>query len=310
MAGIAMVRTVKPIAAALLALTAILTFNSAAAAANNSTDTTSSPSPSPTAEADDGEDIYKLAGQEEVDESNQPGGNTTDTDSSTESVASTPAGKWVKSTACDTVGASGCLTEYSCEDGSAPVVWIYQLEAGGTQGSYSQCPEDPEPIATTPPIDIPGEALKEFKKVELPASTINVQPPNGETLVNFKTILSTRAERHQVTVRLNQVNIDLVLEVWPSHFLWKHGDETTQETSHAGLMWSEGADVDGDGFVTHVYTQALKAAQVSVDTTWSAQFKVVGAPDWRPVNGTVTKVGEPLELTVREATPELVTDPG
>jgi hypothetical protein len=228
----------------------------------------------------------------------------------TEEPAALAPGQWVKSTACDTVGASGCLTEYSCEDGSAPVVWIYQLEAGGTQGSYSQCPEDPEPIATTPPIDIPGEALKEFKKVELPASTINVQPPNGETLVNFKTILSTRAERHQVTVRLNQVNIDLVLEVWPSHFLWKHGDETTQETSHAGLMWSEGADVDGDGFVTHVYTQALKAAQVSVDTTWSAQFKVVGAPDWRPVNGTVTKVGEPLELTVREATPELVTDPG
>ena len=139
----------------------------------------------------------------------------------------------------------------------------------------------------------PRRGAEEFKKVELPASTINIQPPNGETLVNFKTILSTQAERHQVTVRLNQVNIDLVLEIWPSHFLWKHGDGTTQESTNAGLMWTEGADVDSDGFVTHVYTQALKAAQVSVDTTWSAQFKVVGAPDWRPVNGTVTKVGEP-----------------
>ena len=138
----------------------------------------------------------------------------------------------------------------------------------------TECVEPGDPGGQQPPpIDIPGEALKEFKKVELPASSINVQPPNGETLVNFKTILSTQAERHQVTVRLNQVNIDLVLEVWPSDFLWKHGDGTTQESTRAGLMWTEGADVDSDGFVTHVYTQALKAAQVSVDTTWSASVQ-------------------------------------
>jgi hypothetical protein len=209
---------------------------------------------------------------------------------------------------CDTVAASGCVEGYTCEDGSAPEVWIF-VTAEGPTGSYSKCPEDPEPKVTTPPIDIPGEALKEFKKVELPESKINVQPPGGETLVNFKTILSTQADRHQVTVSLKDVNIDLVLEIWPSHFLWKHGDGTTQETAHAGLTWTEGADVDSEGFVTHIYTQALKAAQVSVDTTWAAQFKVAGAPDWRPVNGTVTKVGEPIGLTVREATPELVTDP-
>ena len=136
-----------------------------------------------------------------------------------------------------------------------------------------------------------------------------MQPPGGETLVNFKTILSTQAEPHQVNVSLKNVKIDLILEVWPSHFLWKHGDGTTQESTIPGLMWTEGADVDGEGFVTHVYTQTLKAAQVSVDTTWSAQFKVAGATDWRAVDGTVTKVGEPVPLTVREATPELVTEP-
>lgn len=237
-----------------------------------------------------------------------PGGSST-TSTPTGSASQEPVGQWVRSTACDTVGAAGCLVSYTCEDGSIPVVWTFVLEAGGFGGSYSQCPEDPDPTATPPPIDIPGEALKEFKKVELPASTITVQPPGGETLVNFKTILSTQADRHQITVSLEKVKIDLVLEVWPSHFLWKHGDGTTQETTHAGLMWTEGADVDSEGFVTHVYAQALKAAKVSVDTTWSAKFKVVGAADWRPVNGTVTKVGEPIELTVREATPELVTEP-
>ena len=132
------------------------------------------------------------------------------------------------------------------------------------------------PRTRHPPIDIPGEALTAFKSVELPKSTINVQPPGGETLVNFKTILSTQAERHQIPVHLGKVNLDVVLEVWPSEFLWHHGDGTTQPSTIAGTMWTEGADVDSAGFITHVYTKILEAAQVSVDTTWSAQFKVAG----------------------------------
>lgn len=226
----------------------------------------------------------------------------------TEVTSALPPGTWVQTNnACETVGASGCIVGYTCEDGSTPTVWIY-VTADGPTMSDSVCPEDPVPT-TTPPVDIPGEALKAFKKVELPESTIVIQPPGGETLVNFKTILSTQAARYQVPVHLDEVNLDLVLEVWPSHFLWQHGDETTQESSIAGAIWTKDADVDAPEFITHIYTRALKDVQVSVDTTWSAQFKVVGKPDWRPVNGTVTIDGAAVPLTVREATPELVTEP-
>ncbi len=192
-------------------------------------------------------------------------------------------------------------------------MWTYILNNGGGQsGSYSQCPGDPEPtVATpvTPVVDIPGEVLAAFKNVGLPSSTITVQPPGGETLVNFKTLLSTQAERHQIDVRLAKVNLNVVLEVWPSSFVWHHGDGTTQETTTPGLAWTEGADVDSDGFISHVYTTALKEAEVSVDTTWSAQFKLAGTAEWRPVDGTVTIAGNPALLSVREATPELVTEP-
>ncbi|HXH80401.1 hypothetical protein [Nocardioides sp.] len=179
----------------------------------------------------------------------------------------------------------------------------------GPAGSYSQCPEDPQPTAATPTVNIPAEVLAAFQKVGLPDSSITVQPPGGETLVNFKTILSTQAERHQIQVRLEKVDLDVVLEVWPSTFVWHHGDGTTQESTTPGTPWTEGADVDGTGFITHIYTRKLKAAPVSVDTTWSAQFKVAGATAWRPVDGTVSITGLPVTLDVREASPELVTDP-
>ena len=219
----------------------------------------------------------------------------------------------MRSTGCHAYGAVNCADVTPCTDGSRPQVWILVLfDGGGPAGTYTQCPEDPEPTTATPPtptVDIPGEVLAAFKNVGLPSSSITVQPPGGETLVNFKTILSTRADRHQIDVHLAAVDLDVVLEVWPSSFVWHHGDGTSQATTTPGLAWTEGTDVDSGGFITHVYTKKLNAAPVSVDTTWSAQFKLAGATEWRPVNGTVTINGDPVPLSVREATPELVTPP-
>jgi hypothetical protein len=186
-------------------------------------------------------------------------------------------------------------------------VWTFVLDAGGVLGSYSQCPEDPPPTAATtakPVVNIPAEVLKAFKAVQLPSSTINVQPPGGETLVNLPTILSTNAERHQIPVHLNRVNIDVLLEVWPSQFVWHHGDGTTQETATPGKPWTEGADMAS--LITHTYDKTSKGLQLSVDTTWSAQFKVVGQGNWRPVDGTVPITGQSVDVAVLEAKPQLV----
>ncbi len=153
-------------------------------------------------------------------------------------------------------------------------------------------------------VDIPAEVLNAFKRVALPQSTINVQPPGGETLVNLPTILSTSAERHQIPVRLERVNIDVLLEVWPSRFVWHHGDDTSQETTDPGKAWTEGADLSD--LITHTYAKTSEGLDLSVDTTWSAQFRVVGQPTWRPVDGTVTIDGTPVTVAVLEAKPQLV----
>ncbi|KRF01511.1 hypothetical protein ASG88_08620 [Nocardioides sp. Soil777] len=214
--------------------------------------------------------------------------------------------RWVLQPACDTVSASGCIATYICEDGSPAATWFQLAENGDVIDQYTQCPGDPEPAETTPTqtVDIPAEVLNAFKRVALPQSTINVQPPGGETLVNLPTILSTSAERHQIPVRLERVNVDVLLEVWPSRFVWHHGDDTSQETAEPGKAWTEGADV-GD-LITHTYAKTSEGLDLSVDTTWSAQFRVVGQPNWRPVDGTVTIDGTPVTVAVLDAKPQLV----
>ena len=113
--------------------------------------------------------------------------------------------------------------------------------------------------------------------------------------MNFKTILSTQAERHQIQVHLDKVDLDVVLEVGRAASSGTTATAPRQTTTTPGKSWTEGADVDSDGFVTHVYTTKLEAAPVSVDTTWSAQFQVAGAATWRPVDGTVTITGAPVD---------------
>ena len=230
----------------------------------------------------------------------QGGDNSNPVTTAASSTPTLPPGTWVNSKACDTIAASGCVVEYSCSDGSAPQVWTYVLLTGETAGSYTQCPEDPPPSATTTPtatIDIPAEVLKAFEKVELPESTINVQPPGGETLVNLPTILSTSAERHQIPVHLDRVNIDVLLEVWPSqlHLAPRRRHQPDDEHSRQGL--DRGTDMAD--LITHTYAKTSTGLQLSVDTTWSAQFKVAGQPDWRPVDGTVPISGEPVTVAVR-----------
>lgn len=243
------------------------------------------------------------ASQESQGQPNQ----STASDPTASTGTSLPPGQWVMSEACNTVAASGCVEEYTCPDGSNPQVWAYMLEEGGMLGSYSQCPEDPPPSAETTPtatLDIPAEVLRAFKEVTLPDSTITVQPPGGETLVNLPTILSTSAERHRIPVHLGRVNLDVLLEVWPSNFAWHHGDGTNQSTTTPGKPWTEGADMAD--LITHTYAKTSEGLDLSVDTTWSAQFKVVDQPDWRPVDGTVTISGAPVTVAVLEAKPQLV----
>lgn len=216
-----------------------------------------------------------------------------------------PPTTWVLQPACETVGAAGCVDTYICDDGTPAATWFELDQDGRVIDQVTQCPGDPPPAATTnPPVDIPGAVLRAFERVELPKSTINVQPPGGETLVNLPTILSTSAERHQIAVRLNEVNLDITLEVWPTSFVWHHGDGTSQETTTPGKPWTEGADTAD--LITHTYAKTSEGLDLSVDTTWSAQFQVAGQPGWRPVDGTVTITGTPVTVAVLEAKPQLV----
>ena len=134
---------------------------------------------------------------------------------------------------------------YSCADGSPPVVVdVCPRQPAASVGAVHAMPRgsaahrghDPDRDRRHPRRG----TERPSRKSTLPESTINVQPPGGETLVNLPTILSTSAERHQIPVHLGRVNIDVLLEVWPSSFVWHHGDGTSQSTTTPGKRVDRG----------------------------------------------------------------------
>jgi hypothetical protein len=146
------------------------------------------------------------------------------------------------------------------------------------------------------PIEItPGMVAAELRILTLPPSQLEVQPPNGRTLVNFDTNFFTQTQPFDRSVMLLGQRVDL--HIVPSEFGWRFGDGKSLTTDRPGAPYPQ---LD----VTHRY---LKKGSVgpSVDTTYTATFRVNGGP-WRDVPGSVTIPGAPVALDVVTATPTLV----
>ncbi len=129
----------------------------------------------------------------------------------------------------------------------------------------------------------------------LPESRLEVQPGDGETLVNFETNFFTEAGPFTRSLRLLGQRVEL--RIWPSSYAWRFGDGTVAQTSSPGAAYP-------DLEVTHAYLREGPVA-AAVDTTYGAEFRVDGGA-WRDVPGTVTMTGEPVPLQVRTARPTLV----
>jgi hypothetical protein len=153
----------------------------------------------------------------------------------------------------------------------------------------------PAQTVAAAPVLTPGLVARAFRRIELPASELQIQPPKGRTLVNFATNFYTEQPAFDRTVMLLGRRVDL--RIWPSRFRWVFGDGGELASTSAGAPYPE-------LLITHDYLQK-GGVSPRVDTTYSARFRVDGGA-WRDVDGTVTIAGTPVPLEVITARPVLV----
>lgn len=193
---------------------------------------------------------------------------------------------------CGVIDGSECFSPHSC-GGTPPGQW-YLIIQDGTTPVGRVC------LTTDQANDLDGfnetMILRAWRRLDWPSSELVIQPPDGETLVNFDTnFLTTNDSATTQTVRI--LGRTITIEATPASYTWHHGDGTDQTTESAGATYP-------DLEVTHEYLRTGTYAP-SVDTTYTGRFRINGGR-WHEIDETLTVDGESVSLTVLEATPELV----
>jgi hypothetical protein len=142
----------------------------------------------------------------------------------------------------------------------------------------------------------PAMVRREFERLSWPTSELQLQPPDGQTLINFDTNFftdNTTPTTRTVTLLGQRVEI----EATPTSYTWDFGDGTSTTTSSPGAAYP---DLD----VTHDYADPGRVSP-SVATTYQGRYRINGG-GWQQIPGSLTLEGEPESLRVRSASPRLV----
>jgi len=203
---------------------------------------------------------------------------------------------------CERGGTAVCEVDRTCEGTGTRYAVLLLYPDGSTRMQGFICRGGRDDSLAAPPEVTNAMVLRALRRVGVPEPVLVVQPPGGRTLVNFETIFSTEAEPFTASVRL--VGRDVDLRVRPVGFVWTHGDGTSQRSDSPGRRYARGVALSE--YLTHVYTDAGVTVRPRVSVEYGASFRVDGGP-WREVIGTVTVPGEPVDLRIVEAQPQLVS---
>lgn len=218
------------------------------------------------------------------------------TDGSASSESSTPTANGPHITYDEVCGIGGqavCYAGETCYAGEVEGTWYAVLADGQPTGDQiCVTPEqaDDEPVIT------PGQVLQAFRRLHWPPSTLLIEPPGGETLVNFATNFHTDndAPTSQTVTLLGR---RITIEATPTTYTWHFGDGQSLDTDTPGRAYPH---LD----ITHAYAGADTYGP-SVDTTYTGRYRVGGGP-WIAIPDTLTVGGATVALTAREARPTLV----
>lgn len=166
-------------------------------------------------------------------------------------------------------------------------------------------PFDAIPDEPGDPPSLLALVVEEWRRVQIPAATINIVPPGGRTLINFDTIVYTDAGEIEFPVTI--LGRDVVIYAKPITYTWVFGDGTTTTTSSPGVPYREGQPIGSDAIV-HQYREPGPVT-LRVDIEYSAEFTVDAGPP-QAIPGSAEVTGEAAELTVVEARSQLIDADG
>ena len=141
-----------------------------------------------------------------------------------------------------------------------------------------------------------ADVQEAFAELKLDPGTLVIQPPDGLTLVNFKTNFYTTTTT-PTTLTVTLLDQPVTIEATPATYTWYFGDGQTTHTTEPGAAYP-------DLTITHEYLHKGDY-RPSLSTTYTGRYKI-GDGAWQTIPDTVTIDGPTQPLRAIEAQPKLV----
>jgi hypothetical protein len=188
---------------------------------------------------------------------------------------------------------SSCLQlGVACPPGQTPLQALYRRDSPGAEWvlvEQAGCA-----------VDLAAAVGVEFARLPLAGSTITIQPPGGNTLVNLDTIVFTDGATQDLTATV--LGTPVTIRAYPVRYSWDFGD------AKEPLVTTDLGHPYPDQTLTRPYDHA-GTYTITLTTSWRGEYRTTGTTDWLPVTGVATTVTTAPPLTAHEAHSHLVDGP-
>ena len=190
-------------------------------------------------------------------------------------------------------GGSNCIdAAVECPAGQSPLQALYRRDSPDAAWVLVQ--------QAGCAVDMAAAVGVEFARLPLAGSTITIQPPGGNTLVNLDTIVFTDGATQDLTATV--LGTPVTIRAYPIRYSWDFGD------AKEPLVTTDIGHPYPDQTLTRPYRQP-GTYTITLTTTWRGEYHTTGTTDWLPVTGTATTVTTAPPLTAHEAHSHLVDGP-
>lgn len=190
--------------------------------------------------------------------------------------------------------------------------WVQSRRAGDPKSEWTtirtMCGlDDAPPGVPAPAVPTMGQIQTAFKQLPFSRPRVSIQPVGNVTLVNLPTYYRATwpddngLQPGEVSQPVKLLSWSVEFKIAPRSYTFHYGDG-----SSSGAVTDAGG-VYPDGAIKHTYAKAQRAAQVSVDSQLTGQYRVNGG-DWVDINAVADLQNEPVTtLEVQEAKARLVS---
>ena len=165
----------------------------------------------------------------------------------------------------------------------------------------------PPGVPAPPAVPTMGQIQTAFKQLPFSKPRVTIQPAGNLTLVNLPTYFRATwpndagLQPGEVSKPVKLLSWTVEFQIAPRSYEFHYGDGDS-----SGAVTDPGG-VYPDGKIQHTYSRASDAAQVTVDSQLTGQYRVNGGA-WTDINAVADLQNEPVtSLQVREAEARLVS---